>query len=103
MSRSYKKHPVLSNACAASEKSDKALAHRGHRAAFRVALAKPQNLADVEFDERNEAHSNVFTFAKDGRHWTSLRVAHQGRALRVLDRPTWLGGAPRHAHKVLGK
>jgi hypothetical protein len=102
MSRSYKKTPVSSNAIAHSEKQDKAHAHRALRADFRVSLAGVADPEAFEFDERNEAHSNIYTFAKDGKHRFGLRVAHVGRATRVLAKPKWVKD-DRQAHRLLAK
>jgi hypothetical protein len=102
MTRSFKKQPMHGCSCAASEKEDKARAHRRLRSHFRTTLNSARSLDTFEFVERNEAHSDVWDHAKDGKVRTNVRVRHIGRATQVLHAPTWLRGA-RELHKFLGK
>ena len=64
MSRSVKKVPASSNACASSEKDDKARANRRFRRVtrerIRTASEAPHNIREI---------SSVWLFAKDGRHF----------------------------------
>lgn len=102
MARSYKKEPVSPNAGAESEKKDKQRAHGAQRVHFRAAVSAAADGEDVLFDERNVAHSHVWAYAKDGRHRLDLRVAHLGRAMKVLRAGDKVRGE-RHAHQLLGK
>lgn len=102
MARSYKKNPVVGNACATSEKKDKQLAHRAQRAHFRTEIQSATDVENFLFEERNEAHSNIFAHAKDGKHHVDLRVAHVGRATRVLSSVPAYKDA-REARKLMGK
>lgn len=102
MARSYKKAPVTGNAGGVSEKKDKQRAHQAQRAHFRTAVQSAAGGDDIVFEERNVAHSHIWDHAKDGKHRLALRVAHEGRALRVLMRPEWVK-TDRQAHKLLAK
>lgn len=64
MSRSRKRTPVSSNACVRSEKGDKARANRRFRRVTRERI-----LADSEAPRDIREVSNVWLFAKDGRHF----------------------------------
>jgi hypothetical protein len=100
MSRSYKKNPVTGHTTAESEKDDKRAAHQALRMHFRTGMAHATPDEDVLFDERNRAHSNVNTHAKDGKQRLELRLSHIGRAVRLLAEPrTDL----RDAHKAVAK
>lgn len=104
MSRSYRHTPVMGNAVASSEKGDKRHAHHVERARIRNALAQVSEDDDVVLDERKEAFSNVYDFAKDGKAYSEVRVKHQGRGLKVLSVPRWLKEQGlRGVHKMLGK
>lgn len=103
MSRSYRKTPIFANAKAASEKKDKQAAHRARRARFRTALFSTANLDEFAFNEANIAHSNAWNMAKDGRRYRPVKTHRQGRSLRVLSAPAWIGRTLRAVHKVLGK
>ena len=63
MSRSIKKNPVVGHTCAESEKQDKRFANRRFRKRARDAIAAgkepPASIREV---------SEVWTFAKDGKH-----------------------------------
>lgn len=62
MSRSRKRTPVSSNACASSEKEDKACANRRFRRITRERIR-----ADSEAPHDIREVSSVWLFAKDGR------------------------------------
>ncbi len=100
MSRSFKKAPVTGYTHARSEKEDKRAAASVRRARFRAQL-DADDLESLEFDERNVAHSNAHTFAKDGRQYVPVAVRRVGRATQVLAAPDWADA--RDVRKVLGK
>jgi hypothetical protein len=100
MSRSIKKTPVFGITSAKSEKQDKQRAHGAERAHARTALESASDLDGLMLTTRKEAHSNVYDFAKDGKYYRTVRVAHEGRALKVLSAPT---KSIRKVHKLLGK
>lgn len=105
MSRSFKKNPVSGITTSESEKRDKQLAHRAIRAHFRshVGAALAADEEEVLFDERNRAHSNRWSFAKDGKQWLkNLRVQHIGRAVHVLAAP-WYARDIREVHQIIAK
>lgn len=104
MSRSYKKRPFSGITTATSEKRDKQDAHRVQRMNFRCALgtARMADEDDVLFDERNRAHSNCYSFSKDGKFWLDVRVARSGRTMRVLTYP-WYAKTVRDVHQILAK
>ena len=64
MSRSRKRTPVSPNACASSEKDDKARANRRFR---RITRERVRAAAEPPSDIREV--SSVWLFAKDGRHF----------------------------------
>ncbi|MFZ2223137.1 MAG: hypothetical protein WAV26_00470 [Candidatus Deferrimicrobium sp.] len=64
MSRSRKRTPVSPNACVLSEKDDKARANRRFRRVTRERIR-----ADSEAPGDIREVSNVWLFAKDGRHF----------------------------------
>lgn len=64
MSRSRKKIPVSPNACASSEKDDKARANRRFR---RITRERVRTTAEPPSDIREV--SSAWLFAKDGRHF----------------------------------
>lgn len=102
MARSYKKTMVAGNSLAESEKQDKRRAHGVIRAHFRTALGSCTDIDEFQFVERNEAHSQVYTFAKDGRHFQHVRAVHQGKGLKALQQPAWVRTA-RQLHRTCGK
>lgn len=102
MSRSYKKNPVHGIAGDVSEKKDKAAAHQARRAHFRTSLGSAADLDAFMFEERNEAHSNIWCHAKDGKTRAPVNVRLEGRAMHVLHKPRWLA-SERDVHKLLGK
>lgn len=102
MARSYKKTPVFGITTAVSEKKDKQLAHKACRAHFRTSILSAASIEDFMFEERNEAHSNVWGHAKDGKQRVDLRVVREGRTSRVLRSPAWLKDV-RETHKLLAK
>jgi hypothetical protein len=77
MSRSYKRHPIVPYTTAKSEKWDKQKASRRLRKAAKLALAAhahddlPADFADLR------TVSNVWVFAKDGRHWWQDPAAYR--------------------------
>ena len=62
MSRSYRKNPILGNACPESEKKDKVLANRALRRINRVEVLK-----DSEIFSLKREVSDVWCFPKDGK------------------------------------
>ena len=62
MSRSYRKNPVLGNACPASEKRDKTLANRALQRINKVEVRK-----DSEIYSLQREVSDVWCFPKDGK------------------------------------
>ncbi len=102
MSRSYRKTPIFGHSTARSEKLDKRQAHQAERAHVRGALNGARPLEDVDMANRPEAYSDVWSFAKDGKSFSPVRVAREGRALRVLSTPRWLQ-TPRQVHRAMGK
>jgi hypothetical protein len=102
MARSYKKNIVSGFTTAESEKKDKQQAHGACRVHFRTSILGATDAEAFMFEERNRAHSNVYSFAKDGKQRLDLRVGHLGRAIRVLHAP--VGNSDlRHAHKLVAK
>lgn len=103
MSRSFKKTPVFGNTTARSEKADKVIAHGKERAHVRTTLKGSDDLEAVQLSTKAHAHSNVWDFAKDGKHFVpNLRVRLVGRALVGLSTPRWVKGS-RQLHKALAK
>jgi len=104
MSRSYKKRPFSGITTSETEKKDKQAAHRVLRAHFRCALGEARSTGedDIVFDERNRAHSNYYSFAKDGKQWLKVRVVRKGRAMRVLAYP-WYAQTARDVYRILAK
>ena len=102
MSRSLRKTPIFGIAKAESEKLDKRRAHHAARAHFRTLLGTARSLEQLEFDERNVAHSNVYSFGKDGKRYSAIRVRRDGRALVELAAPRWAHGE-RPLHRALAK
>lgn len=102
MSRSYKKLAVSANSCAKSEKKDKRRAHGATRAHFRTSLESCGDLEQFQFIERSDAHSEVWTFAKDGRHLQRVRAIREGRALKPLKLSATVRDA-RQMHRAYGK
>lgn len=100
MSRSYKKNLVSSHTTAESEKDDKRLAHRALRVHFRTSISSAGPDEGPLFDERNRAHSEIFSHAKDGKERAKLRLTHVGRAVRVLANPR---ADLREVHKLVAK
>lgn len=103
MSRSFKKNTFCGNAKADSEKQDKRLAHKALRAHMREALSTAKDIEDVDFCEKNEAHSNVWSWAKDGRHRFSLHIKHTPKGLKVLTKDVNNPITSRDAHKAIAK
>lgn len=64
MSRSRKRTPISPNACASSEKNDKARTNRKFRRVTRERIR-----ADSEAPRDIREVSSVWLFAKDGRHF----------------------------------
>jgi len=64
MSRSYNKNPIRGNTTADSEKKDKQIANRSFR---RTSKQKIKNEKEPPLVREN---SNVWTFDKDGKHWS---------------------------------
>jgi hypothetical protein len=77
MARSRKKVPITGITTAASEKADKASAHKRERRAVRTRLHE-QPAADILPTIREV--SNVWTFAKDGK--TYLKPGRRTKLLR---------------------
>lgn len=102
MSRSHRKTPVYANTAAPSEKDDKRIAHQAQRSHFRTELGSTANVADIDFDERNIAHSENRLFAKDGKTWVGLQAERVGHALRILTRPARMK-SDRAAKRALSK
>lgn len=66
MARSRKQTPVSGNTCANSEKADKLAAHRRERRKVRQTLhVEPES----EVLPLTREVSNVWAFAKDGKHY----------------------------------
>ena len=101
MSRSYKKTPISGNV-PVSEKEDKRNAHSTERAHARHELETAKDLEAVMITTRREAHSNHAEFAKEGKQYQPIHVAHEGRALKELKVSAPLGDA-REIHKAIGK
>ena len=102
MSRSYRKTPFFGHTTAVSEKADKTYAHHVERVQARVQLAKSGAADNVQVSSNKHAFSNSYTFAKDGKSYSKLRVRREGRALQVLHAPRWLKSV-RDVHQALGK
>lgn len=64
MARSYRRTPIIANACCRSEKYDKRLAHRRRRATER-SQNRVVDLREV---------SDVWSMGKDGKRWRSNPV-----------------------------
>lgn len=88
MSRSYKKTPVSSNTTARSEKLDKKTWHSRRRAVERTQLASAGDL-DTVMPVLDIEVSNVWDFAKDGKHYllpsTLERLEKRRGHRKVLD------------------
>jgi hypothetical protein len=80
MSRSFKKHPIIGNSCAESEKKDKVRAHKKFRRKSKVKVNKIDTNTllhgdfwddepEVVLPEKLEEVSNVYNFAKDGKQY----------------------------------
>lgn len=102
MSRSLRKTPIFGHTTACSEKQDKRLAHQAERAQVRTRLRSSTDLEAVEVCSKPQAYSNVWDFAKDGKSYSPVRVRRQGRALKVLAKPSWLK-TDRDVHRAMGK
>lgn len=105
MSRSFKKNPVGAITTSDSEKRDKQLASRVVRTNFRSKVGATLTAVkdDVLFDERSRAHSNRWSFAKDGKQWLhNLRLRHVGRAVQILAAPRYARDI-RKVHKLIAK
>ena len=68
MSRSYRKSPFSSNACANSDKPGKVQANRKLRAGVRVVFAACNDLEGLLMPLLREV-SCVYDFPKDGKHY----------------------------------
>lgn len=102
MSRSIVKTPIFGRSFAASQKQDKIRAARSERVTSRTALAANVDSDALMITSRRAAHSNVNTFAKDGKKYHPVRVSHVGRALQILQLPEWLH-TEREVHQALAK
>lgn len=104
MSRSYRHNTILGMTYARSEKKDKRYAHHVERTRVRNVLANASEEDDVVVDNRKQAFSNVYDFAKDGKQHIDMQVKHIRRGLKVLKMPQWLKQQGlRGVHKVLAK
>lgn len=72
MSRSYRKTPIFGITSARSEADDKRLWHKRWRSRQRDQLASVEPESEILPIHRN-AVSNVWSMAKDGKSWFSLR------------------------------
>lgn len=72
MSRSRRKTPKVGLSTAASEKDDKAIAHRRTHHAVKQALATTDD-PDAMPAEPEHPRSGGWTFSKDGRQWIGRR------------------------------
>lgn len=102
MSRSYRKNFFFGHTTARSEKADKTRAHHVERAVVRASLTKAIDLEAVVLPEAKQAFSNVYTFAKDGKSFSLLRLRHFGRSLLVLKKPHWLK-TNEEVHRAIAK
>lgn len=80
MSRSFRKTPITGITTAASEKHDKAKAHRRDRQAVK-SLLKAAVASDPEHAAQGREHprSGQFNFAKDGKQWIGDRFPKEMR------------------------
>jgi hypothetical protein len=97
MSNSYKKEPFVGNTTASTEKPNKKQASGAKRANFRTS--SPSGLMDdgFQFNEKNIAHSNLNTHAKDGKHRLKRGVT------RTYDPFNASNKSMRKQFKLLGK
>lgn len=102
MSRSLRKTPIFGHTRACSEKQDKRQAHQAERAQVRTRLQSSKGLEELDVSAKSHAYSDVWSFAKDGKSYSPLRVQRQGRALKVLAKPRWLQ-TERDVHRAMGK
>ena len=65
MSRSYRKNKIFPIACGTSEKQDKRFHNRKMRRRVRIQMVK----GDFDIFPVAEEISNVWSWAKDGKHW----------------------------------
>jgi hypothetical protein len=65
MSRSYRKNPILGNACPESEKKEKTLANRALRRINKVEVLKDSEIFSIKREI-----SDVWCFLKDGKQKT---------------------------------
>jgi hypothetical protein len=72
MSRSRRKTPKVGLSTAASEKDDKAIAHRRARHAIKQALTAADD-PDVVLAEPEHPRSGGWIFSKDGKRWIGRR------------------------------
>lgn len=87
MSRSYKKHPIVGNSLASSEKKDKSMCNKKLRRASRIILKDLKE--DAIFPLNKEAY-DVWSMAKDGKHYLSSKYIEELKSDNKL-------------HKLLGK
>ena len=102
MSRSNRKSPIFGMTTATSEKSDKQMAHRAERVHSRQAISNITEIDALMITTRAHAHSNRYSFAKDGKHYAPLSVTYEGRSMQVRRAPSWMKSV-KEVHKALAK
>ena len=102
MSRSIKKHPVVGNVPANSEKVDKVRAHHRTRARFRAEAAKPIEQIGATFDEAQDTRALSASGSKEGKQYLGSAFQREGGQLHVK-RVVEAASSSREAYHLLGK